>query len=79
MYKHMIPIVATVRKWRGKICLAFLFRVSLHTVIQQCIDVQVSLINFLYSSAVLTMKHLCNVVGLQIKLIRKGNSSANAT
>ena len=26
MYK---PIMATVRKWRGKICLAFLFRVSL--------------------------------------------------
>ena len=29
MYKHMIPIMATVRKWLGKICLAFLFRVSL--------------------------------------------------
>ena len=29
MYKHLIPIMATVRKWRGKICLAFLFRVSL--------------------------------------------------
>ena len=26
---NMIPIMATVRKWRGKICLAFLFRVSL--------------------------------------------------
>ena len=26
----MIPIMATVRKWQGKICLAFLFRVSLH-------------------------------------------------
>ena len=42
-------------------------RVKVHTVIQQCIDVQVSLINFLYSSAVLTLKHLCNVVGLQKK------------
>ena len=30
MYKHMIPIMATVRKWRGKIWLAFLFRVSLY-------------------------------------------------
>ena len=29
MYKHMIPIMAIVKKWRGKICLAFLFRVSL--------------------------------------------------
>ena len=29
MYKHMILIMATVRKWRGKICLAFLFCVSL--------------------------------------------------
>ena len=29
MYKHLIPIMATVRKLRGKICLAFLFRVSL--------------------------------------------------
>ena len=29
MYKHMIPIIATVKKWRWKICLAFLFRVSL--------------------------------------------------
>ena len=29
MYKHMIPIMATVRKWQGKICIAFLFRVSL--------------------------------------------------
>ena len=29
MYKHLIPIMATVTKWRGKICLAFLFRVSL--------------------------------------------------
>ena len=33
MYKHMIPIMATVRKWRGKICLAFLFRVSLVTIL----------------------------------------------
>ena len=30
MYKHLIQIMATVRKWRGIICLAFLFRVSLH-------------------------------------------------
>ena len=32
MYKHLIPIMATVRKWRGKICLAFLFRASLNTI-----------------------------------------------
>ena len=30
MYKHMIPIMAIEKKWQGKICLAFLFRVSLH-------------------------------------------------
>ena len=30
MYIHSMPIMATVRKWRGKICLAFLFRVSLY-------------------------------------------------
>ena len=29
-YKDMIPIMATVKKWRGKICLSFLFRVSLY-------------------------------------------------
>ena len=29
MYKNLIPIMAAVRKWGGKICLAFLFRVSL--------------------------------------------------
>ena len=28
-HKHMIPIMATRQKWRGKICLAFLFCVSL--------------------------------------------------
>ena len=32
MCKHMIPIMATGKKWCGKMCLAFLFRVSLiHT------------------------------------------------
>ena len=29
MFKQMIPIMAFVKKWRGKICLAFLFRFSL--------------------------------------------------
>ena len=33
MYKHMLPIMAIVRKWRGKICLAFLFRVSLDSIV----------------------------------------------
>ena len=31
MCKHMIPIMATEKKWRGKMCLAFLFRVSLES------------------------------------------------
>ena len=30
MCKHMIPVMATVKKWCGKMCLAFLFGVSLN-------------------------------------------------
>ena len=33
MYKHLIAIMATVRKWRGKICLAFIFRVTLVSIL----------------------------------------------
>ena len=56
----MIPIMAIVKKWRGKICLAFLFRVSIYTPqskvrVTQCFSPYV---NYLLCSVAQTRKDI---------------------